>query len=556
MKVSSALSSLVFLLLLLLTSVLDFVPNIIVEGGEENAEQAEDVKRSQFPDGFLFGVATSSYQVEGAVHEDGRSLSNWDVFAHTKGNIENGDNADIADDHYHHYLEDIEIMHSLGVDSYRFSVSWERILPRGKFGDVNPAGILFYNKIIDNLLLRGIEPFLTIHHHDLPQELMDRYGGWLSPLIQEDFVRLAEACFKHFGDRVRYWITINEPNLVSEFAYERGKYPPARCSPPFGNCSAGNSDVEPLIVMHNMLLAHAKAVKLYREQFQAKQGGTIGLVVSTHMYEPLTDDELDREAASRGLAFYVGWSFDPVVFGDYPPEMRRYHGSELPTFTSDERQLMRDSTDFLGLNHYVTLYAKDCIHSSCTCFVPSCFPGGDRAIRGFVSTTGFRDGVAIGEPTGNPRFFVVPRGMEEAVDYIKERYHNKPMFVTENGYSSPKGQQEQVDDLQHDIKRVAYHKSYLSALARAIRNGADVRGYFIWSLIDNFEWTDGYDIKFGLYAVDRVTMDRIPKSSAKWYRDFLHNISFNHQEPRIAIPFSSAADGFLPNIKNGTAEMA
>ncbi|KAL3503250.1 hypothetical protein ACH5RR_037699 [Cinchona calisaya] len=437
MKINFTMSS-PFIPLLLISLLISTKALVEREGKYAEEELAEDVRRSQFPDGFLFGVATSSYQVEGAVREDGRSLSNWDVFAHTKGNVDNGDTGDIADDHYHRYLEDIEIMHSLGVDAYRFSISWERVLPRGKFGDVNPTGILFYNKIIDNLLLRGIEPFVTIHHHDLPQKLQDTYGGWLSPLIQDDFVHLAETCFKNFGDRVRYWITINEPNLVTEMANERGVYPPARCSPPFGKCSTGNSDVEPLIVMHHMLLAHAKAVKLYREQFQLKQGGTIGIVVLTFMYEPITDNELDKEAASRALAFNVDWSLDPIVFGDYPPEMRRYHGSELPTFTSEERQLVRNSTDFLGVNHYATLYAKDCIHSSCTCFVSSCVPGGDRAVRGFVSTTGVRDGVEIGEPTGMPRFFVVPRGVEKIVDYVKKRYHNKPMFITENGYSSPK----------------------------------------------------------------------------------------------------------------------
>ncbi|KAL3503251.1 hypothetical protein ACH5RR_037700 [Cinchona calisaya] len=543
------------LLVLVVISLSNFAKAIVEREGKNAEELAEDVKRSQFPDGFLFGVATSSYQVEGAVHEDGRSRSNWDVFAHTKGNVNNGDTGDMADDHYHRYSEDIEIMHSLGVDAYRFSISWERVLPRGKFGDINPAGILFYNKIIDNLLIRGIEPFVTIHHHDLPQELEDTYGGWLSPLIQDDFIHLAETCFKNFGDRVKYWITINEPNLVSEMAYERGTYPPARCSPPFGNCSAGNSDVEPLIVMHHMLLAHAKAVKLYREQFQKKKGGIIGIVANTFMYEPLTDNEHDREAASRVLAFNVGWCFDPLVFGEYPPEMRHYHGNELPTFTSEEKQLVGNSTDFLGLNHYTTLYAKDCIHSSCSCFLSSCFPGADRAIRGFVSTTGIWDGVAIGDPTGVSRFFVVPRGMEEIVDYVKKRYHNKPMFITENGYSPPKSQEEQFDDLLHDIKRIEFHKAYLASLARAIRNGADVRGYFIWSLMDDFEWVNGYDVKFGLYSVDRTTMNRIPKSSAKWYRDFLHNISLNDQKPRIAFPFTSA-DGFLPNVEDGTAEMA
>ncbi|CAI9088555.1 OLC1v1022906C2 [Oldenlandia corymbosa var. corymbosa] len=405
-----------------------------VLGGLENPDQlSEDVKKSQFPDGFLFGVATSAYQIEGATLEDGRGLSNWDVFVRT-GHVKNGDTADTADDHYHRYLEDIEIIHSLGLDAYRFSISWTRILPRGKFGEVNPAGISFYNNVIDNLLLKGIQPFVTIHHEDYPQELMDRYGGWLSPLMQDDFVLFAEICFKSFGDRVKYWMTINEPNLVSEFEYERGVYPPARCSLPFGNCSAGgNSDTEPLISMHNMLLAHAKAAKLYREHFQAKQGGMLGIVSTALMYEPKSDSEQDREAAARAWAFYIAWTFDPVVFGDYPPEMRQYHGSELPTFTAEEKLLLRKSIDFMGLNHYGTLYAKDCLHSSCPCFEPSCVPGGNRAIRGFVSTNGFRDGVPIGEPTASPRFFVVPRGIEELVNYAKKRYNNMPMFITENG---------------------------------------------------------------------------------------------------------------------------
>ncbi|KAG8364973.1 hypothetical protein BUALT_Bualt18G0054200 [Buddleja alternifolia] len=236
---------------------------------KSSVEQNIDIKRSDFPHGFLFGAATSAYQIEGAFHEDGKSLNNWDVFCRIKGSIANGENGDIADDHYHRYMEDIEIMHSLGLSAYRFSISWSRVLPRGKFGGVNQAGIIFYNKIIDNLILRGIEPFVTIHHNDYPQELEDRYRGWLSPLMQEDFVHFAETCFKNFGDRVRFWSTINEPNLFAEMAYEWATFPPARCSPPFGNCANGNSDIEPLIAAHNMLLAHAKAAKLYRQQFKA-----------------------------------------------------------------------------------------------------------------------------------------------------------------------------------------------------------------------------------------------------------------------------------------------
>ncbi|KAK8542722.1 hypothetical protein V6N12_015307 [Hibiscus sabdariffa] len=417
---------------------------------------AQDVRRSEFPDNFLFGTAISSYQVEGGYLEDGKGLSNWDVFSHIPGNIKNNENGDIADDNFHRFLEDAEIAHSLGVNAYRFSISWARILPRGRFGKVNRRGIEFYNKVIDSLLLRGIEPFVTIHHFDHPQELGDRYGAWLSwlsPLMQVEFVLLAEICFKSFGDR------------------------------PFGNCSVGNSDKEPFIVVHNMLLAHAKAVKLYRERFEPKQGGSIGIIAHTHMYEPLRDVESDHQAVNRLLAFTGSWIFDPLVFGDYPPEMRQYHRSELPRFSAEETEYVKGSIDFIGINHYSTLYAKDCIHSPCA-------SGGDHFIRGFAYTTGERDGILIGEPTGVDRFYVVPRGMEKIVDHVSNRYKNIPIYVTENGYSPPLVPQA-VPNLLHDVDRIEFHKGYLAALARAIRKGADVRGYFIWSLMDNFEWAGG-----------------------------------------------------------------
>uniref|UniRef100_A0A6N2LMW4 Beta-glucosidase n=1 Tax=Salix viminalis TaxID=40686 RepID=A0A6N2LMW4_SALVM len=350
----------------------------------------------------------------------------------------------------------------------------------GKFGQVNPRGIMFYNKLIDNLLERGIKPFVTIHHHDIPQELVDRYGGWLSPLMQEDFVYFAEICFKSFGDRIKNWITMNEPNLLVDMSYIRGWYPPAHCSPPFGNCSAGNSDIEPLIAMHNMILGHAKALK---------QGGSIGIVGFTEYFEPLRDNEFDRQAVSRALAFT--------------------NACALPTFSPEEINYVKGSLDFI-----------DCIHSAC-------ISGWDRPIRGFVYTTGERDGEPIGGRCGIPSFFVVPEGMEKIVSYMKERYSNMPMFVTENGFSPPQ-QNNQVQDLLQDTNRVDFHKSYLAALARAIRNGADVRGYFVWSLIDNFEWIDGYSQQFGLYYVDRQTLERVPKLSAKWYKKFLANGTTDH----------------------------
>ncbi|KAM0004872.1 putative beta-glucosidase [Helianthus debilis subsp. tardiflorus] len=472
------------------------------------------IKRSDFPDGFLFGVSTSAYQIEGAYLEDGKSVNNWDAFSLSPSNIEDGGNGFVADDHYHRYLEDIETIQSLGVDAYRFSISWARVLPRGRFGEVNPNGILFYNKILDDLLLRGITPFVTIYRHDFPQELQDRYGSWLSPLMQEDYVHFAETCFKNFGDRVKHWITINEPNLFTQMAYKNGKYPPARCSPPFGNCSAGNSDIEPLVVVHNMLLAHGKAMKIYRRDYQQKQGGIVGVVVDCLMYEPLTENDLDQEAANRGLAFYIGWVLDPLIFGDYPSEMRQYLGNQLPRFSSSESNFMKDSIDFIGVNHYTTTYAKDCIHSTCSLT-------GNRAINGFLDTTRERDGIPIGEPTGIEVMRVVPRGMREMIEYLKKSYDNKPMFVTENGYSEPLAENENQNVLQ-DNKRVEYHKMYLSSLAQAISDGADVRGYFVWTLMDDFEWVHGYLPTFGLYYVDRETLNRIPKLSARWYQDFLN----------------------------------
>ncbi|KAL8264357.1 hypothetical protein R6Q59_022487 [Mikania micrantha] len=432
---------------------------------------------------------------------------------------------------------DIELMHSIGIQAYRFSISWARILPRGRFGKVNPAGIMFYNKIIDNLILKGIQPFVTIYHVDFPQELEDRYGSWLNPEMQEEFLYLAESCFKAFGDRVKHWITINEPKLVADYAYELGTIPPLRCSEPFGNCLDGNSDVEPVIVMHNMLLTHGRAAKLYHENFQPRQGGSIGLTVHSCMYEPLTDSELDQDAARRAFAFHSGWTLDASIFGDYPEEVKENLGSALPSFSLYEKKFMKNSIDFIGINHYSTTYVKDCTNSSCSAT-------GNRAIRGFVETVGERDGVLIGELTGVEGSYVVPRGMEEIVNLIKIRYNNTPMFITENGYSSPDMNEQRVNELTNDIKRVEYHVKYLDSLAKSIRGGANVRGYFAWSFMDSYEWLQGYNLRFGLYYVDRQMLTRVPKLSARWYKNFLGNNSdLEIEEPHIKR--SDFPSGFL-----------
>ncbi|KAL6652393.1 hypothetical protein ACP70R_011318 [Stipagrostis hirtigluma subsp. patula] len=486
---------------------------------------ASAIHRSDFPSSFLFGTATSSYQIEGAYLEDNKSLSNWDVFTQVPERIEDGSNADIADDHYHRYKEDVELMHSLGTNAYRFSISWARILPKGRFGGVNQLGIDFYNKLIDSLLAKGIQPFVTLSHYDIPQELEDRYGAWLNAKIQYDYGYFADVCFHAFGDRVKYWATFNEPNVVARKGYMLGIYPPLRCSKPFGSCTHGNSDTEPYIATHSIVLSHATAVEIYRKKYQSKQKGLIGMVMATTWYEPLTDAPKDRLAAERALAFNAPWFIDPLIYGDYPPEMRQLLGSRLPSFSPEDRRKLGYKLDFIGLNHYTTLYAKDCMFSDC--------PLGKETQHSLVDVTGEKNGVPIGPPTAMPTFYVVPEGIEKMVNYITKRYNNLPIFITENGYAqggAGSGYAQgaagytHVDDWLDDKGRIEYLDGYLNKVAKVIRDGADVRGYFIWSLIDNFEWVHGYTLRFGLYYVDYQTQERKPKSSAQWYKGFLQSL--------------------------------
>ncbi|CAN0852386.1 Beta-glucosidase 46 [Linum grandiflorum] len=465
---------------------------------------------------FLLGTASSSYQFEGAYLSDGKGLNNWDVFTHASGNIADGSTGDIAVDHYNRYLEDLDLMSELGVNSYRFSISWARILPKGRFGEVNQHGIDHYNLLINELLHRGMQPFVTLTHYDIPQELEDRYSGWLSPDIQEDFKYYAGVCFRSFGDRVKHWATFNEPNVAAIRSYRSGVFPPARCSGTFGNCSNGDSEIEPFVAAHNMILSHAAAVSLYRTKYQKDQGGIIGLVVNALWYEPLTYSLEDKLAVDRAIDFYMNWFLDPVILGRYPPKMRRILGSKLPNFSSCEsRMLIRSGLDFIGLNHYTSFYIKDCISSKCE--------QGPCASKteGLALRLDQKNGSYIGQPTPVDWLFVYPQGMENIVTYVKERYNNIPMYITENGYGQREGKETSAKELLNDIRRVEYMSSYLDALAAVVRKGADVRGYFAWSLLDNFEWTSGYTRRFGLYQVDFPSLERIPRLSATWYKNYI-----------------------------------
>ncbi|CAL5015961.1 unnamed protein product [Urochloa decumbens] len=518
------------------------------------APGARGVERGEFPPGFLFGAATSAYQIEGAYLEDGKGLCNWDVFTHTHaGNIMDGRTGDVADDHYHRYMGDVEILQSLGVNAYRFSISWARILPRGRLGGVNPDGISFYNRLIDALLQKvPVLPQLPFHshfcvpisnkeqaarcdsfflfispvtirdtavRHTAPFRHAARAGSpirWLAgrrdPVqFKEEFEHYADVCFRAFGDRVRFWTTFNEPNLFTKFMYMLGAYPPNRCSAPFGSCSSGDSHREPYVAAHNIIMSHAAAVRNYKDNYQAKQGGSIGIVIAMKWYEPLTNTTEDILAARRAQSFELEWFLDPIFFGDYPTEMREILKSNLPTFTAEEKKLLQCKADFIGINHYTAIYAKDCIHSPCSL---DTYEG-----NALVFATGERDGVKIGGDTALGGFYVVPQAVEPAIMYVNQRYKDTPVYISENGYSQ--WSDASREELINDVKRLNYLQGYVTYLSKAIRNGANVRGYFVWTLLDNFEWTFGYTIRFGLYHVDFDTQERTPRMSARWYRSFL-----------------------------------
>ncbi|KAI9123588.1 hypothetical protein K1719_004888 [Acacia pycnantha] len=474
-----------------------------------------DHSSNNFPTNFLFGTSSSSYQYEGAYLTDDKGLSNWDVFSHIPGKIIDASNGDIGVDHYHRYLEDIDLMDALKVNSYRFSLSWARILPKGRFGAVNMGGIDFYNRLIDALLLKGIQPFVTLTHFDMPQELEDKYGGWLSPQAQEDFAFYSEVCFKWFGERVKYWTTFNEPNIQVPFGYRTGTFPPSRCSKPFGDCIEGDSESEPFIAAHNIILSHAAAVDIYRTKYQREQNGRIGIVLQAAWYEPISNSTADKMASERAQSFTFSWFLDPIVFGKYPSEMEKILGTTLPIFSITEMDTLKKGLDFIGINYYTSYYVQDCISSTCE-------PGvGITRTEGLYQRSIEKNGAPIGELT-SVGWCSYPPGMEKAITYVKNRYNNIPMFITENGYGEKDHHQNStLEDQTNDVKRMKFMEDHLDVLLSAIRKGADVRGYFVWSLLDNFSWTHGYTRRFGLYHVDFANLKRTQRLSASWYKQFI-----------------------------------
>ncbi|KAM1393316.1 hypothetical protein ACFX10_029125 [Malus domestica] len=440
------------------------------------------LNRSSFPSGFVFGSASASYQYEGAWDEGGKGPSIWDNFTHQyPEKIIDGSNGDVADDQYHRYKEDVKIMNDMGLDAYRFSISWSRLLPNGKLsGGVNKEGVQYYNNLINELLNKGVTPYATIFHWDLPQALEEEYGGFLNRQIVNHFRDYAELCFKLFGDR----------NL---------------------NCTGGDSATEPYIVAHHFLLAHAHAVKVYKTKYQASQEGVIGITLATNWFVPVSNATRHRNAANRSLDFMF---MEPLTSGQYPHSMQVLVKERLPKFTQEESKLIKGSFDFVGMNYYTTHYSSDQPHNN------SANASFLTDARVFESTE--LNGVPIGPPAASSWLVIYPKGIREILLYAKHKYNNPLIYITENGLDEFDDPTLSLPQSLNDTHRIDYHYHHLDYLRKAINDGVNVKGYFAWSLLDNFEWASGYTLRFGFVYIDyNDGLKRHPKLSASWYKSFL-----------------------------------
>lgn len=462
-----------------------------------------DFRRADFPTDFVFGAGSSAYQVEGAAFEDGRTASVWDTFVHTSP-ASPGGNGDIACDQYHKYKEDVQLMAETGLEAYRLSISWSRLIPNGR-GPLNPKGLRYYNNLINELIKHGIQPHVTLNHIDLPQALEDEYGGWLSRKIVKDFNIYAEVCFKEFGDRVLHWTTINEPNVLALGGYDNGLIPPGRCSLPFGvSCAKGNSTVEPYIALHNMLLAHSSVFRLYKNKYKAIQHGFVGTNIYSPWFYPSSNATEDVVATQRAIDYFIGWFIHPLVFGDYPGTVKKSAGSRIPELTMYESKLVKSSFDFIGLNHYSTVFIKN---------NPSNLQPESRDVQDDM-------GISIEfqpENTHPDQVFQSPVALSGLLEYVKQAYGNPPVYIHENGVST------QRNGTLNDIPRVKFIHAFIGDLLDAIRNGSNTRGYILWSFLDCYEVLSGYKSGYGLYYVDLddEQLRRYPKLSSYWYSNFL-----------------------------------
>ncbi len=438
----------------------------------------------RFPDGFLWGAATSAYQVEGSPLADGAGPSTWHRFSHTPGNTVGGETGDVACDHYRRWADDVRLMADLGLGAYRFSISWSRLLPEGT-GRVNRAGIDFYSRLVDALLEAGITPMATLYHWDLPAALDDR-GGWLNRDAAEWFAEYAATAFRALDDRVPLWATLNEPWVVMHAGYLAGEHAPGH-----------RNLYEAPRVTHNLLRAHGSAVRAYR----AEGRGGIGLVVNLEPKYPASDSPADRAATARADAYMNRHYLDPVFLGSYPEELREVFGEAWPDFPAEDFGVIREPVDWLGVNYYTRSVVRDDPEA------PPVRAGRVRQPRHAHTEMDWE---------------VYPQALEDVLVWVRERCGAVPLYVTENGaafYDPPVAEGGTLED----PLRVAYFREHLRAVRRAVARGVDVRGYFAWSLLDNYEWSAGYSRRFGIVHVDLETQRRTPKRSARFYGEVIRS---------------------------------
>nr|BBA65141.1 beta-glycosidase [uncultured microorganism] len=441
----------------------------------------------QFPKGFLWGAATSAHQIEGSPLADGAGPSNWYRFEHTPGNTAFGETADIACDHYNRWAEDVELMHDLGLNAYRFSVSWSRVFPEGR-GPLNRRGLDFYERLVDALLERDITPNVTLYHWDLPAALDDR-GGWLNPDVAHWFTDYASAMYRALGDRVPMWATLNEPWVVMDAGYVHGTHAPGH-----------RSHFEAPIVAHNLLRAHGQAVQAFRSEART---GAIGIVVNLEPKVPATDRAEDIAAARRAEAYMNRLFLEPVVHGRYPAELAEIFGEAWPSHSDEDMALIREPLDYIGINYYKRGVTR---HDD-----------GAPPVRASLVRQPQNPHTVLGW-----EWEVYPSALTDVLLWVRQHYGEMPLYITENGsafYDPPTAR----DDAVHDPLRVQYLRDHLLAVHAAIEQGVDVRGYFVWSLLDNFEWAAGYGPRFGIVHVDFETQKRTPKTSARYYTEIIRS---------------------------------
>jgi beta-glucosidase len=421
----------------------------------------------------IWGAATAAYQIEGAAREDGRSESIWDRFCATPGKVRNGENGAIACDFYHRYPDDLALMRELALDAFRFSIAWPRILPEGR-GRVNPAGLDFYDRLVDDLLAAGIEPFPTLYHWDLPQVLEDA-GGWTRRETAAAIAELAEAVGGRLGDRIRHWTTINEPWCVAWLGYGAGEHAPGRTSAPDA-AAAG----------HHVLLGHAWAAEALRRE---SRGAEVGIVVNLSPVEPASGSAEDADAARAADCHFNRWFLEPLFRGAYPDDL-----PFAPPVEDGDLEAIAAPLDFLGVNYYQRFVAR---------------AGADAPVGAHV------DGAVYTEMGWE----VHPDGLHKLLVGLHREYAPRALYVTENGAAF--GDVRVHDGAVRDPERQDYLAGHVAAVERAAADGAPVAGYFVWSLLDNFEWAHGYSKRFGIVYVDYPTLERVPKGSFHWYRDHI-----------------------------------